>query len=901
MASVHHHEWRLRASADKLWPYVADTQRLNAALGLPQWEFQDERTPIGKKRTGRMTYMGMEISWDERPYEWTEGKELSVERAFHNGPVLSYRSHVRLEPLEGGGTLLRHSLEFEPRVRALALVGHFEFGVRVKRSLDRVYNEIDAFLAGEAPSPYPPKIRALPPRNRERLVETARRLVIADGFDRPLVERFVSYLHEVDEETLVRLRPLAIADRWLQDRSRVLALFVRAAARGVLVLGWDIICPSCRGPKLRVEELKRLETEAHCETCDVKIDTRAARALELVFSLSPAIATVEAKMHCKGSPRNTPHVVLQRRVRAGHTLREALVLTPGTYRLRGSGIEKPGFLTVRGDLPAGGVSLLVQQDAVFPWEVASGPAIELAVTNEAELERVITLERAAWHDDAVTTARAFACEEFLAAFPRQLPPPSLQLSAGRLAIVAVWTDHERATASFEKDEKALIGGVLDGIIAEEARRHAGALVRTEGGRLLAFTTPEAALAAAASLGTSIARFGIERRLGLEPRLALAASPCAVVASSSERPLVEGEAVSDARALLGIAGGGEVLLDAALAVEARVEDGETFEHGGRALVRKRFPPPSIEALPGAVLFEDLALGDRLGEGATAAVFVARHKRDGRRLALKVLKAADGRSRARFVRELEAFYRLHGVPGLVRCHGYGDRGGDLWIALDLVEGIPLDRQLRELGRFQVARAAAVLAPVAHALHAVHARGVLHRDVKPANIIIDAASKPWLVDFGIARLGHEPQAPWAATGTLGYMPPEALDPQIGVDARADVYSLGATFYELVAGRPLFQSSSSPELVVKIMSESPVDLVEAAPGSTSAAARIARHALRKRPEDRYDTAEELALDLELLARGEFPVFAPDDAEDQKTTKKFKTTLLRRAIDVLKLQKEGE
>src|SRR5258708_3431287 len=101
MASVHHHEWRLRASPQKLWPYVADTQRLNAALGLPQWGFEDEKTPAGKKRTGRMTYMGMAISWDERPFEWTEGKELSVERAFHNGPVLSYRSHVRLEPLEG--------------------------------------------------------------------------------------------------------------------------------------------------------------------------------------------------------------------------------------------------------------------------------------------------------------------------------------------------------------------------------------------------------------------------------------------------------------------------------------------------------------------------------------------------------------------------------------------------------------------------------------------------------------------------------------------------------------------------------------------------------------------------------------------------------------------------------
>src|SRR5947209_204767 len=115
MSSVHHHEWRLRAPAQRLWPYVADTQRLNEALGLPPWDFEDLKTSDGLKRTGSMSYMGMEISWDELPYEWIEDKELSVERQFKNGPVLWYRSHVRLEPF-GEGTLLRQTLEFEPRM-----------------------------------------------------------------------------------------------------------------------------------------------------------------------------------------------------------------------------------------------------------------------------------------------------------------------------------------------------------------------------------------------------------------------------------------------------------------------------------------------------------------------------------------------------------------------------------------------------------------------------------------------------------------------------------------------------------------------------------------------------------------------------------------------------------------
>src|SRR3954469_12818663 len=113
-ARVQHLEWRLRAQPRQLWPFVSDTERLNAALGLPPVTFTDERGAQGYRRFGEFSYLGMRIRWEEKPFEWIEGEQLGVERLYENGPILRLRSFVRLLP-DGPGTLLQHSLDYEPR------------------------------------------------------------------------------------------------------------------------------------------------------------------------------------------------------------------------------------------------------------------------------------------------------------------------------------------------------------------------------------------------------------------------------------------------------------------------------------------------------------------------------------------------------------------------------------------------------------------------------------------------------------------------------------------------------------------------------------------------------------------------------------------------------------------
>ena len=170
-----------------------------------------------------------------------------------------------------------------------------------------------------------------------------------------------------------------------------------------------------------------------------------------------------------------------------------------------------------------------------------------------------------------------------------------------------------------------------------------------------------------------------------------------------------------------------------------------------------------------------------------------------------------------------------------------------------------------------------------------------MKPANVVVDAKGDPWLIDFGISALvGVVKPGTGFYSGTLRYLPPEAFAEEPVLDARSDVYSLGVTFFELVTGTVPFAAATGAELIVKIVSESSpaleVDL---------GAAAVARHALHKRPEERYRTAMDMALDLDLVAKGQTPLHAPSLEESGETTKRFRDLFFARAVDAVKRRKK--
>ncbi|MBE7502511.1 MAG: serine/threonine protein kinase [Verrucomicrobiales bacterium] len=216
---------------------------------------------------------------------------------------------------------------------------------------------------------------------------------------------------------------------------------------------------------------------------------------------------------------------------------------------------------------------------------------------------------------------------------------------------------------------------------------------------------------------------------------------------------------------------------------------------------RPPPPSWETV--AAAFPHLEILGLIGTGGMGAVFKARQRRLDRVVALKLLTPALAGSSAfaeRFHREARVLARLN-HPGIVSVHDYGEAGGFFYLLMEYVDGVNL-RQAMQAGRFTPAQALALVPRICEALQFAHDEGILHRDIKPENLLLDTRGRIKIVDFGIAKLiGDRTKdttltARGLAVGTPHYMAPEQLEHPQDVDQRADIYSLGVVFYEMLTG---------------------------------------------------------------------------------------------------------
>lgn len=208
-----------------------------------------------------------------------------------------------------------------------------------------------------------------------------------------------------------------------------------------------------------------------------------------------------------------------------------------------------------------------------------------------------------------------------------------------------------------------------------------------------------------------------------------------------------------------------------------------------------------------------VGRLLGEGGMGKVFEAEERLSGRKVALKVLRPELARSepaRRLFENEMTVLARLD-HPNIVRCLACAEVSGDLVMALELLEGRTLRNLMLDEGPLPWERAAAIVAQIASALCAAHehAPPIVHRDLKPENVMVLAGDTIKVTDFGIAKvLAALGSKTTHSVGTLQYMSPEQIDAG-PVDGRSDLYALGLVFYELVSGRPPFESSSPRELL--------------------------------------------------------------------------------------------
>ncbi|HEX7123548.1 MAG TPA: serine/threonine-protein kinase, partial [Gemmatimonadaceae bacterium] len=261
---------------------------------------------------------------------------------------------------------------------------------------------------------------------------------------------------------------------------------------------------------------------------------------------------------------------------------------------------------------------------------------------------------------------------------------------------------------------------------------------------------------------------------------------------------------------------------------------------------------------AALAGEYSLQRELGRGGMGVVYLARDVQLDRDVAIKVLPthlAQNPAARERFLREARMAAGLS-HPHIVPIHRVGEAGGFVFFVMSYVEGETLGQRLRTRGPLPPAEAARVLREVAWALAYAHGRGIVHRDVKPDNILLEAGTGRALVtDFGIAQ-GDADVAitdPGKVMGTAQFMSPEQAAGD-AVDGRSDIYALGVVGYLAVSGRLPFESSNLPALLLQQATEEPLSVMRAAPGLPPALGAAIDRCLARDPDARFADGEALA-----------------------------------------------
>src|SRR5438067_3982588 len=276
---------------------------------------------------------------------------------------------------------------------------------------------------------------------------------------------------------------------------------------------------------------------------------------------------------------------------------------------------------------------------------------------------------------------------------------------------------------------------------------------------------------------------------------------------------------------------------------------------------------MRAMQTEVLGERYKLQDPIGRGGMATIYRGQDLRMDRVVAIKVLRevySTDPKFVTRFQREAKAASALQ-HPNIVQVYDYGQTDGNYFIVMELVEGTDLRRYLRSRGVLAVDRAIIIAHDVALGLGAAHRRGIVHRDVKPQNVLVGRDGSIKLTDFGIASVYKDINAERLTTtgmtlGTVQYYAPEQAQGEI-VSPAADVYALGIVMYEMLAGRTPFDGDTPVAVAMQHIQDLPTPPSHLNPSIPPALEEIIMRCLEKVPEMRFRDGSQLARALESLA----------------------------------------
>ena len=553
--------WTFDLPPSELWPVLADTNRFNEAMGLPPYVLEETPQPNGTVlRRGKGKAAGFTLEWEEKPYEWIEGRHFRQAREFTKGPFRRFGPVFDLEPDGKGGSRVSYALEYEP----LTLMGRL-FGARLAKQAGGVVEkrilEAVAFAKGDRATWFDLPPPTLPEGSRERAASFAAeidRSPYGNGLGRPLADLVLTGM----ATDLAHLKPKKLAhDLKVPQRAAVEACLAATRA-GLLTMKWDLLCTNCRGAKLTATALSELPRGAHCPSCNIDYDRDFEKNVELSFAPAPTVRPLMAGGFCLSGPMATPHVLVQLMLAPGGRRSVTLDLPAGSYRLR---TLHPGtFVDIEyhgGPFP--GLRITATGVEAMPAAAANDTGT-IAFANDAGFEVAALIEDRTWTREALTAPEVISLQAFRDLFAAATLRPGDEAGVSQVALL--FSDLQGSTALYERVGDAKAYNMVRehfALLASIVRDHDGAVVKTIGDAVMAsFGDPAQAVKAALAMQAAIAEHELVLKLGVH------AGP-SVVVTLNDRLDYFGSTVNMAARLQGQSEGGDIVLSRAVADDPAV--------------------------------------------------------------------------------------------------------------------------------------------------------------------------------------------------------------------------------------------------------------------------------------------------------------------------------------------
>ncbi len=575
----YHKRWEfdLKSSPERLWPFIADTNRFNRDTGVPQIKLDSADTRLrNARRKVKLSIYGLPVEWEEQPFEWVKPTRFGVERVYSKGPLARLKMRAQLLPKDDGGTHLIYELWSTPRnlpgAVAIPMQINFVVARRFRDSIRKYDNSAFIGAAMDAAEPNTSQSSF----DLQRLTALKQKLIAdletteAPDTKLAVAQRLADFLEHGDDFAVARIRPYKLADDWGEPRRLVLEVCLRATRVGLLDFQWDLLCPLCRGPQESGISLKDIKTDVHCATCQIDFTVNFDRYVELTFRPNPAVRRLNVAAFCVGSPHWTPHVVAQQLLPPGDKRDLVLPLESGNYRLRA--LELPGSQDVKVS-PEGQTSAQVtlSGDGWSEETLHVSEEFSLALKNETDAEQLLILERLEWSDQATTAAEVTALQMFRDLFATEALRPGEQISVGTLTVL--FTDLRNSTQLYrEIGDATAFGHVMShfDIVRKAIVEHDGAVVKTIGDAVMAvFRSAVDGLAAMLEVQRVLAA-PAEGGRALELKAGLNTGPCIAV-TLNDRLDYFGSTVNMAARLECLSSGSDVIISGSVYEDARVQE------------------------------------------------------------------------------------------------------------------------------------------------------------------------------------------------------------------------------------------------------------------------------------------------------------------------------------------